>query len=254
MAERTRRRRRTRVTAKVEEPEVEVEETEVEEEEVEEQPKRSRRQRRSRTVVKEEPEDEDDDVEEEEEVEEKPKRRSRKVVKAEDPEEEDEIEEDEAEELEEDDLEDFEDEEDVEEDEAEEPVQVQDGASFADVLNGLKEGVVYQITKTGNGKFTVSRHESPVEKVAVGVHKGLTGKAYYDEVLSREYNEFREMWGSLSNAEREKLMKKDKIKWDEHDDEKVTAMRMSMAYQEFHDIEKYKPEYQSRKARAAIRG
>lgn len=244
--------------------------------------KRRRRIRRSKPE-EEEMELEDEELDEEEQPVTKSTRRARKVEDVE----EDDFEEDDDEDLEEDDEdEDFEDEEDeeeeapppkaksrrvtrkvvpppakkaeapAEEEEAEEETTVAvkrvDTVVAENVLTGLldalDEGQAVVITRTGANTWQLSSGDG------VAPTKKLRGQEFWNEVLTPEYQEMEEWWGDLDYDGKKKLLKKEKIKWEAHENESVDLIRIRQAYMEAKGIEKYKPEYQKRAAREAIKG
>jgi hypothetical protein len=73
-------------------------------------------------------------------------------------------------------------------------------------------------------------------------------------MVDPNYLEWINTWKAKSYAEKKAYAKKAKIKWEEHADERIDVMRITQAVREAEGIEKYKPEYRSRQARAALRG
>lgn len=128
--------------------------------------------------------------------------------------------------------------------------------TFGEFLEQLPVGVVFQLSKVKDGLFTIAKLDgvasAPTVRKASG--GGLRGKAYDAAVLNPEWVQWREDWAAMTMAEKEKTVKKLKLKWDDHDNPSINIMRMGMAYLEHLGIEKYKPEFASRAARIAIRG
>lgn len=223
MATRKRRKRTVVKPPVVEEEEIlEEEDLEDDEEEIEEpEPKKPARRRRRKVV--EEPTD--DDEEEEDEVEEKPvkkvtRRRTKKKVVEPEPEPEPQV------------------------------ANVSDLDVFYGLLENLDDGATLVITRTGEDTWSVSGGSAAV--LASGPQK-LKGKAYYDEVYSMEFIEHHEMWKQLTASEKKAQAKKLKATWEPHEDERVEVMRVTAAVRAKLGIEKYKEQYQTRAARAAIK-
>lgn len=82
----------------------------------------------------------------------------------------------------------------------------------------------------------------------------LTGKEYEQEVCTQEYLDFVEEWRGMDITEKRKYAKSLGCKWEKAADVKIENMAISRAVQEAKDITKYKPKYQSGKARAAVKG
>jgi len=220
-----RRRTRARVVKPKEEEILEeelLEEDEDFEDEEEEPTPKSTTRRRRRKVVEEPPDDEEDEEEEEPAPKKVTRRRTRKVVKP----------------------------------EPEEPEPVKADVSDLDVFYGLleslDEGQTLVISRTGEDTWSVSSASGGV--AAGGGLQKLKGKAYYDEVYSSEFVEHHEMWKELTFAEKKAQARKIKAKWEAHEDSRVEVMRVTAAVRAELKIEKYKPEYRTRAARAAIKG
>ena len=57
----------------------------------------------------------------------------------------------------------------------------------------------------------------------------------------------------MSYADMKKWAKQKKVKWENHDDERIDRIRITVALREKLGIEKYKDEYQDKAARDAIK-
>ena len=216
-----RRRRRARVTKPPVEEEIledeDLEEDEEDFEEEEEAPKPKPRRRRRKKVV--EPPDDDEEEEEDEEPAPAPKkkttRRRRKKVEP--------------------------------EPEVVEEAEVDSETLLEILLDSLDEGNSLTITSTGRGTYAVSLGG----KVQAGLQ--LKGKAFWDEVLDPDFQEFSDEWSQMTFEEKKARAKKLKAKWQEHEDPRTEAMRIKPAVCEVLGLSKYKEQYQSRAARAAIK-
>lgn len=121
---------------------------------------------------------------------------------------------------------------------------------FAGLIQVMEEGYSLTITKEGDSTWKVALHPEEETKKMFK----LTGKAYMDEILSDEYQEFMEEWDSLTEEEKIEVAKKAGAEWDEVKNPRINLMKCASAYREVLGIEKYKPEYRSFSARKAIRG
>lgn len=119
------------------------------------------------------------------------------------------------------------------------------------MMEAMSTGQVIVITKTADGKWTVGPASGRAAASAAGK---LTGKAYLEEVCTQEYLKFDEEWNQLTAAEKRNRAKKEGVKWEDDKDERVNMIRLTQAMREHMGVEKYKPEYQTRKQRDAVRG
>jgi len=122
-------------------------------------------------------------------------------------------------------------------------------------FEGFEVGKTYQLTPIGDGTYIVTVFEGTAP-VVPGKRRGMgmSGKAFEQEVMTAEYLAWREEWQSMNAVEKEKTVKKAKVRWDEHDNPNINTMRMGQAYVEHLGLSKYKPEYSTNAARAAVRG
>lgn len=125
---------------------------------------------------------------------------------------------------------------------------------FTQMFQAMQDGTSFIITKLESGKWQITSTNIQAVAVSKAAAGKLTGKAYWDEVCDPKYVEWSQDWGSLTYAERKARCKKAGVTWVEDKNPKMDAMKMTEAYREKLDIQKYKPEYRTIKARAAIRG
>lgn len=231
MAKRKRRVRRTKPVKEeilVEEEDLDLEEDDDLDDD-EEEPVKPKKTRRSRRKVVEPVDDEDDEELEEEEEEPVKKKRARKKKGQRIKRQKRTV---------------------VQDDTSEETVdggKVETDNLLADFLAVLEPGKALLITRVKKSQWTVQVAEAPTTQK-------LRGKAYYDKVRTPEYQEWRAEWRQLSAAEKAAQAEKMGVEWDEHDDPRIDAMRLTTAVREHLGIEKYKEEYTSRSARAQLRG
>jgi hypothetical protein len=117
------------------------------------------------------------------------------------------------------------------------------------LLDALEKGQSIVITKMTDNKWQLSSATA-----AVQAGPKLRGQEYWDEVLTQDYQEWHADWKTLTYAEKKKKAKSLKVKWEEHDDERIDNIRISAAVLAKLDIEKYNEDYQTRSARARLRG
>jgi hypothetical protein len=142
----------------------------------------------------------------------------------------------------------------VEEDEAEViEVKKVDTVVAEEVLTGLLDAMDKNqslvVTKLANNKWQFSSGT-----VAVAAGPKLKGQEYWDEVLTDEYKEWQADWSTLTYAEKKKKAKSMKVKWEEHEDERVDNIRISQAVQAKLGVEKYREDYRTRSARSRLKG
>ena len=118
------------------------------------------------------------------------------------------------------------------------------------LLDAMDKGQSIIITKLADhGKWQLS---SGTAAVAAGPK--LRGQEYWNEVLTEDYQEWHEDWKNLTYADKKKKAKSLKVKWEEHDDERIDNIRISAAVLSHLGIEKYNDDYQTRSARSRLRG
>lgn len=127
------------------------------------------------------------------------------------------------------------------------PVQVAESI-LVGLLESLEAGKAIVITKINEKKWQVTSTE-----VLKSTGK-LRGKEYWDKVRNPEYNAWRTAWKERSFEEKKAYAKKAGIKWTVHANARIEEMNLTQAVREAEGVSKYKPEYASRSARAALRG
>jgi len=142
---------------------------------------------------------------------------------------------------------------------------VDDKLDLSSILMALQEGQAVVVTRLVGAQWrfemTAGCCASPVA-VAPKISKsgGLKGSAYWDVVLSNEFKNFHKVdagsgkgWDAMTEEERVAYADKIGVQVEPHPAPKVFAMHLSEAVLAKLGIEKYKPEYQSRAARNAIK-
>jgi len=147
------------------------------------------------------------------------------------------------------------------EDEDEEPVKAKtvkvkavSETLISDLVEALAEGKALVITHLSSGKWQAVAGEYVTKVSAADGGHWLRGKEYTDKVRSEEYEAWRAEWKQLTLDEKRAKAKKVGAEWESAEDDGIEAMRLSAAYRKAKGIEKYKPEYRDRSARAALRG
>ena len=127
------------------------------------------------------------------------------------------------------------------------PVQVAESI-LVGLLESLEAGKAIVITKINEKKWQITSTD-----VLKSTGK-LRGKEYWDKVRNPEYNAWRTAWKERSFEEKKAYAKKLGVKWATHANPRIEEMHVTQAVREHEGISKYKPEYASRSARAALRG
>lgn len=254
MADRKRRTRRTRRTARKVEDVVEEQDTATEEEKeevTEAITKRKRRTRRKRepTIVAEEEEEEEDNQEEEEEapkpVNKNKRIRVRAVSKANGSEGEEEATALPGQ--------------PATEEEISKTVRSNlpqtlnmalDGQLVLDMLEAMRTGETYVIGKINDEQWRIAISK---EALVVTTGKKLKGVAYDREVCTQEFLDWKKEWQAMSTEEKIHHAEELGVEWEQHETARINLMRAGLAVREHLEIDKYKPQYQSRNARASIR-
>lgn len=126
-----------------------------------------------------------------------------------------------------------------------------------DIIEVLRKGEALMIRKDGISSYIVSivPNEVIVSKTFNNIlKKGIIGKQYWEEVLSPEFTEWISKWNAMTVTEKYEYAEKHAIVWKHSDEQKIDIMSLTEAARAAAGVQKYKPEYQSRQARARIRG
>jgi hypothetical protein len=116
------------------------------------------------------------------------------------------------------------------------------------ILEAMDQGKSIVITKTDDNQWQFASAEKFKDP------DKLRGKEYWDKVKNPEYEKWMDDWHNLTYAEKVAKAKKAGVKWEAHDNPKIDVIRLTAAMRAHLGIEKYKEEYMSRTARAALRG
>lgn len=123
------------------------------------------------------------------------------------------------------------------------------GSILVEAMKQLGDGKVVVISSLGHDKFSVGYSDA-----VAAVKEKIRGKQYWDIVASPGYKSWNHEWHQKTYDEKVKFAKSKKIKWDTHPNPKVDVIRLTEAVRAALGVEKYKPEYRSRSARANLRG
>lgn len=125
------------------------------------------------------------------------------------------------------------------------------GEILTGLLDGLEEGKAIVVTRNGENKWQFAMGDAVV---AAGGAGKLRGKEFWATVRSPEYDKWRADWKQKTFDEKKKYATKIGAAWEPHENPQIEVMRITAAVREKLGIEKYKPEFASRSARAALRG
>lgn len=127
--------------------------------------------------------------------------------------------------------------------------QVAEGV-LSELLEALDAGQSILVTRLSSSTWQFANAET----VAIPTGPKLKGKEFDEEVLTVEYREWHDEWKDMTYQEKKAYAKKLKVKWDEHEDQRVDNIRMSSAVRAKLNVEKYKPEYSEKSARDRLKG
>lgn len=132
------------------------------------------------------------------------------------------------------------------------------GDLFAGLINKLTEGQAITITRLSANSCTITIGTAVVS--SAGQTAKRKAKMTYDqwtkEVYSEEYQEHVKLWEGLTEAQKLKMVKDAGVAFKAEADKRVHLMNATMAYRAslgFGGDGKYKPDYQDKAAREAIR-
>lgn len=120
------------------------------------------------------------------------------------------------------------------------------GSLFIELVSAMQDGSIITITKIADNKWNITSGTPVAEK------KGLKGNDYWREVLDQAYIDWSNEWTAMTAEARIKKAKAAKVTWKEDPDPRVNIMRCTEAYRTALGIEKYKPQYRSRKERRLL--
>lgn len=119
------------------------------------------------------------------------------------------------------------------------------GFSLDALLLELDEGKSITVTRTGYDTFTISSG-APAPVVAQPAVSGGNGRlpgSFWTNIQTPEYNEWIAEWQQMNYEQKVEFAEKNKVQWDEHDNERVDHMRVTQAVQAWKGIEKYQEPY-----------
>jgi hypothetical protein len=120
---------------------------------------------------------------------------------------------------------------------------------FSQMFEAMEDGNAIVVTKLGENKWQIVKGNA----VQLGVKK-ISNSEAWAEMISQEYVDWNAAWTKKSYEQKKAYAKKIGAKWEAHEDERVDVMRLTASVRSKEGIEKYKPEYRTRAARAALRG
>lgn len=123
-----------------------------------------------------------------------------------------------------------------------------------ELMGALENGQAFAITKVDDSHWTIGPGGAKLNAAAAAAASGkLRGAEFMAEVCTPEYLAFDEEWGNLTTAEKMARAKKAGVKWERSEAKQVDLIRLTLAMREKLGIKKYKPQYESRKTRDALR-
>jgi hypothetical protein len=127
-----------------------------------------------------------------------------------------------------------------------------------DIMNAMRSGEAVMIKREGTNSYQVSVVPNDIIVSKTGfkyLKKGITGKQYWNEVLNPEFEVWSKKWNSMTYTEKLAYATKLGVTWRRSEtNERLDVMNMSEAVRKAENIDKYKPEYKKRSARAKVRG
>lgn len=120
---------------------------------------------------------------------------------------------------------------------------------FESLFEALPEGKAIIITRIAENKWQVTANTAKASKQV-----GMSNADYWDETINPEFWDWLNAWKLKSYEQKKEYAVKQKIKWAAHADPRIDVMRITQAVRSAEKIEKYKPEYRTRAARASLRG
>jgi len=128
--------------------------------------------------------------------------------------------------------------------------QILDDSFWMDLLDIMREGEPITLIRMKNNRWKMILEPG----ITITKEYTLKGKAYWNEVLTPEYQQFQEEWEALDGDE--KILKAEEagVKWEEHNTPRINVMRATGAYRESLKIQKYKDEYDTILKRKRVRG
>jgi hypothetical protein len=124
------------------------------------------------------------------------------------------------------------------------------GSMMLELMENMEVGKAITITRTADDKWIFGTADAAKATTA----NGLRGKPYWLEVLDPSYLAWDVDWRTKTYDEKIKAAKKAGATWKEEKDPRVNILRATEAYRTAMGIEKYKPQYRTRAARAALQG
>jgi len=118
---------------------------------------------------------------------------------------------------------------------------------FSKLLESLDKDESVIITSLGNGKWKLSKGDT----LKMGLKK-MTKAEAMQEMYNPAYIEFYEWWKTLDYEAKVKEANAVGAEWESHENERVDIIKLTQAYRDVKGVEKYKPEYRTRSARAAL--
>ena len=129
-----------------------------------------------------------------------------------------------------------------------------------DILLAMQNGQAFVVTRVAECEWQFAP-SGEVVAASTGRGRGLKGAEFEKEAYSEDFYKFfyedasgGKAWKAMTSEERYAMADEVGASWTEHENSKTDAMRMGQAVRESLEISKWKPEYESRSARRALKG
>jgi hypothetical protein len=136
------------------------------------------------------------------------------------------------------------------------PIAKVDSTAFVGLMDLLNAGDTLVFSRISAAKWAVSKG-TPQQ---VSKSKGMRGEAYRKTVLSDEYYAWfyenagdGKPWSEHSTEEKFAMAQAEGVEWEAKEDARLNLMTMTEAFQIHRGFLKYKPEYQKKSARDALK-
>ena len=126
-----------------------------------------------------------------------------------------------------------------------------------DIIEALHSGEAIMVKKEGVTSYSVHLipNEVIISKTFTNIlKKGIIGNQYWNEVLNPDFKPWLLKWNAMTNTEKYEYAEKHKLTWKHSENQRLDIMALTEAARKDAGINKYKPEYQTRAARARIKG
>jgi hypothetical protein len=127
---------------------------------------------------------------------------------------------------------------------------------MADILENMRIGTVIVVYREDKSSWKVTVTDKFFTSLITPATTGarLKGKVFWEAVSNPEYRKWSSEWNQLTFSEKKKRAEKMGVSWQPSKNPRIEAMNVTRAVREHLGIKKYRDEYDSRAARANIKG